>query len=154
MDLTIGPEPVDGPPARALLQDYAQELRAEFGLSPQVGNPLGDGLGPPGGLFLVARAGDEPAGCAGLRTLGPGTGELKRMYVRPAYRGLGLAGRLLLAVEQAAQDRQLHRLRLDTAAGLEAARRLYRRSGFQDVDAYNDNPDARHWMEKALGATG
>lgn len=91
------------------------------------------GLTPPDGLFLLARVGAAPARCVGVRTLSPGIGEIKRMFVRPAFRGRGIGWSLLAAVEAAALELGHTSLRLDTMEELAEARRLYADSGYVPI---------------------
>ena len=108
-------------------------------------------MAPPTGTFLVAYLGDDAVGCGGLKTLAPGLGEVKRMYVAPEARGRGLGRRLLAALEDAARDLGLRALRLDTNERMPEARRLYETSGYRAIPPYNDNPYAAFWFEKRLG---
>lgn len=107
-------------------------------------------LVPPRGVFVIARLDGEAVGCGGLKITGPGSGEIKRMWVAPSARGLGIAQRLLEALETHAFDLKLHTLRLDTNRALTAARALYARNGYREIPRYNDNPYADHWFEKRL----
>jgi ribosomal protein S18 acetylase RimI-like enzyme len=95
---------------------------------------------PPSGRLLLAVRASEPAGCVALRGLDDTTCEMKRLFVRPAFRGCG-AGRLLveaiLAEGRAAGYRQM---RLDTLPSMGAAIALYRSLGFRPVEAYTVNP--------------
>lgn len=103
--VTVAAEPVGGPTAQALLAEYQQEAFDRWNAPPLPGphpEPADAGLVSPGGVFLVARVGGEPAGCVGVRTLDTGVAEIKRMYVRPGYRGLGFDRRLLAHAEGAA----------------------------------------------------
>jgi GNAT superfamily N-acetyltransferase len=100
--------------------------------------------------ILVAYAGGLPVGLAALRTFGPGIGEIKRMYVDPAYRGAGVARRLLQSLEQRAREYGFELVRLDTHDRLTEANRLYRASGYREIDDYNGNPRANRWFEKSL----
>ena len=103
---------------------------------------------PPGGVLLIARddnaaAGwkkDAAAGCVALRRLDDATGEMKRMYVREAYRGSGLGRRLALAVIDEARKRNYKRVVLDTLPKLASAIALYRDIGFRDIGPYLANP--------------
>jgi GNAT superfamily N-acetyltransferase len=109
-----------------------------------------DDLCPPGGLFLLARQDGKVLGCAGLRLLPAGTGELTRFFVAPDARRRGVGQRLLDAVEDAARRYQVTRLRLDTSDYLTEARRLYLRNGFQEVAPFNEGRVANLWYSKAL----
>jgi GNAT superfamily N-acetyltransferase len=96
--------------------------------------------GPPGGVLLIARDGDAPAGCVALRGLDAGTGEMKRMYVREAYRGGGLGRRLAVAVIEEARNRGYVRVLLDTLPKLAPAIALYRDLGFRETAPYLASP--------------
>ena len=95
---------------------------------------------PPGGVLLIARDGDAPAGCVALRRLDAGTGEMKRMYVREAYRDSGLGRRLAVAVIDEARKRGYARVLLDTLPKLAPAIALYRDLGFRETAAYLASP--------------
>lgn len=95
---------------------------------------------PPGGVLLIARDGDAPAGCVALRALDAGTGEMKRMYVREAYRGGGLGRRLAVAVIEEARNRGYVRVLLDTLPKLAPAIALYRDLGFRETAPYLASP--------------
>lgn len=107
-------------------------------------------LVPPRGVFVIARLDGEAMGCGGLKVTGTGVGEIKRMWVAPSARGLGIAQRLLDALEAQAAAMDLHTLRLDTNRSLTEARALYARNGYREIPPYNDNPYADHWFEKRL----
>ena len=76
--------------------------------------------------------------------------EVKRMWVAPSARGLGLGRRLLGAVEEQARARQVRTLRLETNRALVEAIALYRSAGYEEVPAFNDEPFAHHWFQKRL----
>jgi GNAT superfamily N-acetyltransferase len=103
---------------------------------------------PPVGAFLVAYVDHAPAGCAGFRTFvdDETTAELKRMYVAPQYRGLGVAKALLQAVEDAARAAGRKRIWLETGTAQPEAIGLYQRSGYariEDFGHYKAYPDVR-----------
>ncbi|MFI8219310.1 GNAT family N-acetyltransferase [Streptomyces sp. NPDC085932] len=143
----------DHPDAAYCLRAYATELARLFdggfdparSLLPDPGE-----LRAPRGLFLVARLHGEPVGCAGLKLPAGAPAEIKRVWVRPGTRGLGLARRLLAELEERAARHGSELVRLDTNKALEAATRLYRDSGYTEVPAFNDEPYAHHWFEKRL----
>ncbi|MFD3923190.1 GNAT family N-acetyltransferase [Streptomyces sp. NPDC058595] len=88
-------------------------------------------------VFLVAYEDDGTAvGCGGLRALGAGVGEIKRMYVAPASRGSGVASRVLLALEEWARDQGWSSLRLETGDAQPDAVRFYTRSGYGPIPAF------------------
>jgi len=141
------------PDARHCLESYFGELEERFAtgfdparsLLPDAGE-----LRPPRGLFLVARLRGEPVGCAGLK-LPPGApAEIKRMWVAPRARRLGLGRRFLAELEARAAAHGHRTLRLDTNKTLAPAIGLYRSSGFAEVPAFNDEPYAHHWFEKQI----
>jgi len=90
----------------------------------------------PGGALLIGRAGTEVAGCVALRRLDDRTGEMKRLYVRAGFRGLGIAEQLIAGVIAAARSAGYGQLRLDTLPSMAAAQALYRKLGFIDIPAY------------------
>jgi len=107
---------------------------------------------PPGGRLLLARSGDHAAGCIALRKLDTGICEMKRLYVRPGDRGLGL-GRML-AERLIAEARAIgyERMRLDTiASAMKDAVALYRRMGFREIAPYSSIPmESALWLELVL----
>jgi DNA-binding MarR family transcriptional regulator len=150
----IAPGAPSSPDAQRCLDQYFEELgrrfRGGYDRSLDGAAEVRDFL-PPRGLLLIARLFGEPVGCGGLRVLEPRVGEIKRMWIAPGARGLGIGRRLLSELERMARRRGLHRLRLDTNQSLKEALRLYRSSGYREIGPYNDNPYAHHWFEKALG---
>jgi ribosomal protein S18 acetylase RimI-like enzyme len=89
-------------------------------------------------------------GCAGLRWK-PGYGEIKRMWVAPRARGLGIGRRLLEQVEELTERRGLPAIRLDTNKALAEAQALYRKHGYREIAPYSNEPYAHFWFEKVLG---
>ncbi|MET8624054.1 helix-turn-helix domain-containing GNAT family N-acetyltransferase [Kitasatospora sp. NPDC004669] len=144
----------DHPDARYCLRSYYAEIRERFdtgfdparSLLPDAGE-----LRSPRGLFLVARLHGEPIGCAGLKLPTDAPGEIKRMWVAPQARGLGLGRRFLAELEARAARHGRTVLRLDTNRALTAAIGLYHSYGFQEVAAFNGEPYAHHWFEKRIG---
>ncbi len=139
--------------AQACIAAYLGELDARFEAGFDAARSVSANpheLVPPQGVFLLAWLDGAPIGCGGLKVAGEGTGEIKRMWVAPEARGLGVAQRLLDSLEGHAQALALSRVRLDTNRTLVEARALYARNGYQDIPAYNDNPYADHWFEKRL----
>ena len=91
----------------------------------------------PAGALLLAMEDGKPAGCIALRPLAEREAEIKRLYVRPAFRGSGLGERLVDAVTRRARAAGYRALRLDTLASMEAAMRLYARLGFVETAPYH-----------------
>jgi ribosomal protein S18 acetylase RimI-like enzyme len=110
-------------------QDFAEELAR-----------LPGAYSPPGGRLLLARWDQEPAGCVAFRPLQHDICEMKRLYVRPAYRGFGVGRALAERIIGAASDAGYSSMRLDSLPSMEPALQLYRRMGFRDVAPYRENP--------------
>jgi len=123
------------------VQVVARESRDRF---------IRDYFGPAAGFWL-AWVGREIAGCIAVRALEEMAGaEIKRMYVRPAWRGIGLAQKLLEAAECLAREAGYGSMYLDTTDEMLAAARLYERNGYQRCERYNQNPQATIFMCKKL----
>jgi putative acetyltransferase len=126
--------------ARGLFLEYADAIGTNLeyqGFSAEL-DALPNPYVPPRGALLVAEVETELAGCVGLRPLDRGVGEMKRLYVRPNYRKLGLGQRLVEAVIEAARCAGYSELRLDTLPSMAAAQALYRRLGFVEIPPYNN----------------
>jgi ribosomal protein S18 acetylase RimI-like enzyme len=124
---------------RELFREYAQAIGTDLefqGFSGELA-ALPKPYVPPKGALLLAQAGGAVAGCVGLRPLEGGLGEMKRLYVRPAYRKFGLGRRLVQAVVDAARAAGHRELRLDTLASMGPAQALYRQLGFVEIAPYN-----------------
>jgi GNAT superfamily N-acetyltransferase len=91
---------------------------------------------PPGGALFLARVGTRPAACVGVRPLENQCCELKHLYVRPAYRGRGLARKLVQHATEWARRKHYVSMRLDTLPSMQPARRIYYSMGFQRIEAY------------------
>lgn len=140
--------------AERCLQRYYAELAARFpsGFELHADHaPAAEEFAPPAGCMLVVRLFGEPVGCGGIRTLEPGVGEIKRMWISPEVRGMGVGRRLLAVLEEVARARKLRTVRLDTHGSLAEALGLYRAAGYREIPRYNDNRYAQHWFEKSLG---
>lgn len=140
-----------GREARGCIAAYIAELerRIGSGFDPSRGpSAAPQDFMPPNGVFLLARLEGDAAGCVALKALGDGIGEIKRLWVHPSARGLGVAQRLLDTLETMAADMGMHALRLDTNRTQVEAHALYRRLGYAEIPPYNDNPYADHWLEK------
>jgi len=141
--------------ARWCLSHYFAELaeRFEESFDPRQTLPADStDLVPPYGAFLVARFTGQPAGCGALKTLEPGVGEIMRMWVDRAHRGLGIGARLLDALEEQAAALGHAVVRLYTNRSLDEAKAMYRARGYREIPRYNDDPYANHWFEKRLPA--
>ena len=151
--ITIGPCDPERPAARYCLRGYFEELGRRFdgGFDPAVTiSATADELTPPAGLLLVATLHDEAIGCGALKFHAAAPAELKRMWVAPAARGLGLGRRLLASLEAHALAAGATVVRLETNHTLTEAIAMYQSAGYREVPAFNDEPYAHHWFEKDL----
>jgi DNA-binding MarR family transcriptional regulator len=142
-----------GSDARQCLRAYVEELndRWEAGFDPSAGvSAEPHELTPPAGCFVIAYLHGEPVGCGGVKHLSGGPSDIKRMWVSPSARGLGLGRRLLTELEQRVRDSGASVARLETNQVLVEAISLYRSAGYREVPAFNDEPFAHHWFEKPL----
>jgi len=140
---------------RTLFREYETELGVDLcfqGFQAELAGLPGE-YAPPSGRLLLARSGDRLAGCVALRRFSEGIGEMKRLYVRPEFRGHRLGRSLTEAVlEEARRVGYLH-LRLDTLPSMTAAIALYRSFGFQVIAPYRRNPvPGAVYMERDLGS--
>ena len=141
------------PDARHCLHAYFAELAERFdsGFDPAHSISADDDeLTPPAGLLVIATLHSDPVGCGALKNHPDGWAELKRMWVSPTVRGLGLGRRLLAELEARAAAFGVRTLRLETNRSFIEAIGLYRTSGYREVGAFNDEPCADHWFEKTL----
>lgn len=137
--------------ALAALRAYVAEMveRSVWAGKPEAVEDVDDFL-PPSGGFIVALIQGDVVGCGAVRTLDPGIGELKRMWVSPERRRQGIGTALLHSLEQLSIELGHERLRLDSNQELSEAIALYVREGFMPTDRYNDADNATHFFEKAL----
>jgi DNA-binding MarR family transcriptional regulator/GNAT superfamily N-acetyltransferase len=151
----VGVESPTTAAARFCLGSYFAELddRFEAGFDPQRSiSASAPELTEPAGLLLVAWLRGEPVGCGALKLHRRAPAELKRMWVAPAARGLGVGRRILQELESHARARGATHVRLETNRSLTEATGLYRSAGYTEVEAFNDEPYADHWFEKGLPA--
>ena len=156
--LTAGMVTIDvadprGDDARFCMESYFAELDSRFddgfeqGLSTSVDYAE---FAEPTGLLLIARLGDDPIGCGALKFHDGEPPDIKRMWIAPSARGLGVGRRMLSALEQQAAQRGAAVVRLETNRSLDEAIALYRSSGYVEVPAFNDEHYADHWFQKSL----
>lgn len=140
--------------ARTLFEEYASALGFSLcfqNFDAELKNLPGD-YAPPDGRLLLATENDQLAGCIALRKLGAGVCEMKRLYLRPAYRGKGRAKLLVDSVIDEARKLGYTHMRLDTLPGrMDAAIALYRSMGFVEIAPYCENPvEGAKFMELDL----
>lgn len=151
VELTAAPPEDSG--AQWCLGRYFDELGSRFPEGYDRGTDAAsdlDDFRSPKGCFLVANLFGEAVGCGGIRTFAPRIGEIKRLWVSPEVRGLGVGRKLLEGLERAARKRKMGAVRLDTHESLTEAQSLYRNSGYREIERFNDNAYAHHWFEKSL----
>lgn len=151
--ITIAPEAAAGADGQYCLGEYYRELGERFdgGFDPALSLlPSLDEFAQPRGTFLLVRLNGEPVGCGGLKPISREAAYLKRMWIAPGARGLGLARRLLSALEDEARAMGYSIVRLETNKALVEAQQLYRSTGYTEVAPFNDERYAHHWFEKRL----
>ena len=145
--------PYDSPDVQQLLRQFQAAQVDIYGYADNPADTPGTDYEPPHGLFLLARdSSDRPLGCGGWRLLTPTTGEVKRMYVRPQFRGLGFARLMLDHLAEYTRSNGINVLRLETGIHQRAAITLYERSGFRSIPAFGEyKPDPlRRFYEKQI----
>jgi ribosomal protein S18 acetylase RimI-like enzyme len=149
--ITIRPSAVDAPEAVALVRSYLTEVVDRYHGRPMPASIVDEALAAEPvddvAVLLIAYREGVATGCVGLRPLG----EITKLYVAPPARRLGLARRLLTAVEDAARARGLRTLRLDTRKDLVEARALYAACGYAEIPPPYERQYADHWFAKDLG---
>jgi ribosomal protein S18 acetylase RimI-like enzyme len=155
MRIAVAATPEDFTVVRTLFQEYATSLGIDLcfqGFAAELATLPGQ-YAPPRGCLLIATKTREPAGCVALRPLTDAVCEMKRLYVRPAFRGQGLGKRLARAIVAQAGKIGYSSMRLDTLPSLETATRLYESLGFVRCDSYYDTPlAATIFMELRLAS--
>lgn len=140
-------------PAVYCLTEYYAELARRFDTGFDVAlscDPQADDMIRPRGVFLVAMSERLPVGCVGLKGNGGEIAEIKRLWVAPSARGLGLAHRLMAGVEVVARELSIQVLRLDTNKALPEAQKLYRSTGWHEIPRFNDDPYPDTFFEKRI----
>jgi DNA-binding MarR family transcriptional regulator/GNAT superfamily N-acetyltransferase len=151
--VAIVPTDPEHPDAQYCLAEYVAELnrRSPRGFDPSVGATAHPHeVRPPAGQFYVAYLHGEATGCGGVKHHDDGPAEIKRMWIAPRARGIGLGRRLLDTLEQCARDGGATFAHIETSAVLGEALAMYRSTGWIEVAPFNEEPFADHWLEKRL----
>jgi DNA-binding MarR family transcriptional regulator/GNAT superfamily N-acetyltransferase len=149
----VTPVDPEHPDARYCLAEYVAELnrRSPRGFDPSVGaTALPHEVRPPAGQFFVAYLHLEPVGCGAVKHHPGAPAEIKRMWIAPRARGLGLGRRLLDTLEACARAGGARVAHIETSAVLSEALSLYRSTGWLEVPPFNDEPFADHWFMKEV----
>lgn len=150
--VAVDPEHED---ARSCLERYRVELNARSSrrFDPAVGaTALPHELRPPAGEFFVAYLHGDPIGCGAVKHTPGSHAQIKRMWIAPQARGLGLGRRLLQTLEDCALAAGARVARIETSSDLGEALALYASAGWTEVAPFNDEPFADRWLEKCLGS--
>jgi ribosomal protein S18 acetylase RimI-like enzyme len=139
-----GHDPQFIPEVRRLFREYADSLKVplDFQNFDEELNSLPGGYTPPTGCLLLAISDQEFAGCVALRQLEKNICEMKRLFVRPQWRGTKLGRILAETIIQRARDSGYQFMRLDTLPSMDRARKLYSSLGFYEIEPYRFNPIA------------
>ena len=144
----------DLPEVRALFLEYAESLSLSlcFQSFEKELAALPGKYAAPSGALLIGQVDQQSAGCVALRALTPTICEMKRLFVRPSFRGSGVGRRLVTAVIDRGRSLGFQAMRLDTLPNeMAGAVRLYRQLGFREIEPYYDNPiDGALYLELAL----
>jgi len=132
---------------KGLLEEYLSSRELKNSIFPEEAQAFQKQLialpaefAPPKGCLLLAMYGDQPAGCVGLRDLGDGICEMKRLYVKPEFRGLKIGRKLMESIIAEAQTISYSAIRGDTIPSMQAAQALYALLGFKEIGSYRYNP--------------
>jgi putative acetyltransferase len=146
-------EPEDMAAVRSLFTEYAGSLGIDLSFQGFDGELEGlpGKYSPPDGTLLIAERDGEPCGCIALRRIDARACEMKRLYVRPVCRGLGIGRELVSKLLEEARTKGYSSMRLDTLPSMRSAIAMYRSFGFREIAPYIYNPvEGALFMEKIL----
>jgi putative acetyltransferase len=142
LDIRPAGGPTDIEEAKRLFEEYSRWIGIDLSFqnfAEELQNLPGD-YAPPAGVLLLARSGRAVAGCIAVRRIDESTCEMKRLYVRDAFRGKGAGVALANAAVRWARQAGYARMLLDTLPSMGSAHRLYGRLGFKEIEPYRFNP--------------
>jgi GNAT superfamily N-acetyltransferase len=142
MEIRMASQDLEVAKARALFQEYAESLQISLcfqGFEAELAGLPGP-YAPPRGRLLLASERGEPVGCVALRPISETVGEVKRLFVKPAFRGQGMARKLVEKAITEGRGIGFQSIRLDTLPVMGAATRLYESTGFVCCAPYYDTP--------------
>ncbi len=127
---------------RQLFLEYAQSLPIDLGFQDFESEleTLPGKYAPPSGILIIALIDNQAGGCVALRKIEENICELKRLYVREEYRGLGIGRSLIVIIIEEASKLDYRSVRLDTLPTMKKAQALYKSFGFYDIEPYIFNP--------------
>ena len=140
--------------ARTLLKEYAASIELSecwhSTIEAEIESLPGP-YSPPDGCLLLSYVEEQPAGCVAFKRVGEDVCQMKRLYVRPAFRGKGIGRQLVIELIARARQAGYAKMRLDTTSSMEAAITLYHSLGFRDIPAYrSDTEGCALFMELTL----
>ena len=152
MTAIITLERPDTPDAKALIEELEAHLAPLYPRESRHGFSVEQLIAEAVAFFLIRQDG-TPAGCGGIKLFGTEYGEIKRMYVRPQFRGMGFAKLMLEHLEDYARSRQAGILRLETGVRQQAAINLYEHLGFRRISPfgeYREDPLSRFYEKQII----
>jgi ribosomal protein S18 acetylase RimI-like enzyme len=153
VELMYATEPEMFDEAKRLFLEYAGTLGVDLSFQnfEEELKTLPERYGPPDGVVIIAYVDGRSAGCAALHRLSADVCEMKRLYVRDEYRGLGIGSKLIARILEEASSRKYRSIRLDTLPTMEKAQKLYESFGFYDIEPYVYNPvPGTRYLERML----
>jgi ribosomal protein S18 acetylase RimI-like enzyme len=152
-ELTYAVEPEMFDEVKRLFKEYAETLDVDLSFQnlEEELKTLPERYGPPDGVVIIAYVDGRNAGCVALHKLSPDVCEMKRLYVRDEFKGMGIGSKLIAKILEEASRRKFRFMRLDTLPTMEKAQKLYESFGFYDIEPYVYNPvPGTRYLERKL----